>query len=312
MLTLSLVFSGALSVTSCGSDDSTTEVTPNPNPNPNPNPDPEDNDPQTQELVVAVSTETAYLGETITLSATLDGAPVTTGVTYYVDDVAISGNTITSDVAADLLVSAKYQNITSEYVSVTFAVNPFLTIEGEGTFVYNGTTYQLDGALLNLQGFYGDGQGGVTAYWIQYGWSGNNPNTADDFIAIGFDTPATAEGQNITDYVTPDANQNIYYGILGLETNGQSILSEVYLGGSGVITYNSLALNANPITADFNFQLTGDYNISFNYIGDVSPESTTSARNVNKSKFANVSKVVKSQAQKEIDKAAFLSKISKR
>lgn len=302
---LSLILSGSMVVTSCSSDDGgSTEV--------NPNPGPSDNDPQTQTLVVNVSATTAYLGETITLSATLDGAAVTSGVTYYVDDVAISGNTITSNSVAEMLVSAKYQNVTSDYVSIAFAENPFLGVEGEGNFVYNGSTYQLDGAYLVLQGFYGDGNGGATAYWMQYGWSGNNPNTADNFIAIGFDTPATVEGQNVTDYVLPDANQNIYYGILGLETNGQSILSEAYLGGSGVITYNSLASTANPVTADFSIQTTGDHNVTFNYIGDVSPISTASARKVNKSKFVNVSKVVKTQAQKEIDRAAFLSKISKK
>src|SRR5690606_25542546 len=151
IMTLALVMSGTLTVTSCSSDDGAPKENPNPNPNPNP-----DDNPQTQELVVTPSATTAYLGETVTLTATFGEQAVTTGVVYYVNDEAITGNTISSDVEADLLVSAKYQNITSDYVSVTFAVNPFLDVEGEGNFVYNGTSVEINGALIQAVNVYPD------------------------------------------------------------------------------------------------------------------------------------------------------------
>lgn len=313
ILTLSLILSGSLSVTSCGGDDSTTEVTPNPNPNPNP--DPEDNEPQTQELVVTASATSAYLGDTITLSATLDGAAVTSGVTYYVDDVAISGNTITSNTAAEMLVSAKYQNITSDYVSVSFAENPFLTIEGEGNFIYNGTTYNLDAAYLFFDDYYSDGNGGYTGYWIQYGWSGNNPNTADNFIAIGFDTPATIVNNQVTDLVLPDANQNTIYIISAIQANGQLIAQNHGVNQdtgvstvTGNVTYNSLIEETNPITADFSISaISGPHNVSFTYSGAVSPIASAKAK---QSRF--IKNNVKPLSQKKVNTNALIKKVLKK
>lgn len=311
ILTLSLILSGSLSMTSCGSDDSSTEVTPNPNPNP------EDNEPQTQTLVVTASATSAYLGEEITLSATLDGAAVTSGVTYYVDDVAVSGNTITSDVAADLLVSAKYQNVTSDYVTVTFSKNPFLDIEGEGNFVYNGTSYNLDGAYLYLDGFYGDGNGGATAYWVQYGWSGNNPDSADNFIMIGFDSPATVSGNQVTDYLLPSDNQNTIYIIGAIKANGQLITQNEGVNPetgvstvTGNVTYNSLNDQVNPATADFNITaVSGAHNVAFTYSGDVSPIASARQRMLNGNKH-NLQ--IKSLKDKEAVREALIKKISKR
>jgi len=314
ILTLSLILTGSLSATSCSSDDGA----PKENPGPGPGPGPEDDNPQTQTLVVIASASTAYLGETITLSATLDGAAVTSGVTYYVDDVAISGNTITSNAVADMLVSAKYENVTSEYISVAFAENPFLSVEGEGNFVYNGTTYQLDGAYLTLQGFYSDGNGGATAYWMQYGWSGNNPDTADNFVSIGFDTPATLVGNEVTDYILPNSNQNAIYIIGAIQANGQLIAQNEgvnqetgVVSVTGDIIYNSLNDQTNPATADFNITaISGVHNLAFTYSGDISPIASAKAM---KAKQSNSGKhFVKPLSSKKIDKQALLNKILKK
>lgn len=301
MLTLSLVFSGALSVTSCGSDDSTTEVTPNP--------DPEDNDPQTQELVVTVSATSAYLGDEITLSATLDGAAVTSGVTYYVDDVAISGNTITSDVAAALLVSAKYQNITSEYVSVIFAENPFLNVEGVGNYSYNGTSVAINGAYLQPIDYYPDGNGGYTVWWIQQGWTGNNPGASNNYIAVSFDTPAVVVNDELVSFEMPDANQNVYYSIEAAVINGQVMVADQFTEGSGTVTYNAFDGNSNPPTADFNISVTGTHNVVFNYIGDIAPVASAKARTVNGNKHNLKLGTLK---DKEVVRQALIKKVLKK
>ena len=309
ILTLSLILSGSLSVSSCGSDDSSTEVTPNPNPNPNPNPDPTDDDPQTQELVVTASVTSAYLGDTITLSATLDGAAVTSGVTYYVDDVAISGNTITSDVVAEMLVSAKFQNLTSEYISIAFAENPFLDVDGEGSFTYNGTTVELNGALLEAINVFPDNNGGYTVWWIQYGWSGNNPNSTDNYIAVSFDTPAVVENNQLVSYELPDANQNVYYSIEAAVINGEVKVNEQFTGGTGVVTYNAFDNESNPATADFGISITGTHNINFSYSGDISPAVSARAKFVNGNKH-NLQ--VKSLKDKEAVRKALNKKLSKK
>lgn len=286
-MTLSLISTSSLVFTSCGSDDSVIQ---------NPNPTPPTPQPETKNLTITASAATAYLGETITLSATLDGAAVTSGVTYYVDDVAISGNTITSAVAADLLVSAKYQNVTSEYISVSFAVNPFIAIEGEGSFIHNGTTYEINAGFIELLGYRPDGNGGATIVWAQYGWSGNNPNTAENFVAVTFDTPATLVNEQITDYEYPDVDNNVYKSISFATLNGVDVISTEYTGGEGTVVYNSFNPEANPVTADFNIQITGTHNVSFVYSGDVSTTASAKAKMLNVKKFNTPIKKIKNSS----------------
>ncbi|WP_177761395.1 hypothetical protein [Flavobacterium sp. I3-2] len=301
ILTLSLILTGSLSVTSCGSDDSTTTVTPNP--------EPEDNEPQTQTLVVTASATSGYLGDVITLSATLDGAAITSGVTYYVDDVAISGNTLTSDVEADLLVSAKYQNVTSDYVTVSFEENPFLDIEGVGNYSYNGTNVVINGALLRAINAFPDGNGGYTIWWIQEGWTGNNPSTSENYIAVSFDTPAVVENNQLVSYELPGANMNTYYSIETALINGQLMVSDQFTGGTGVVTYNAFDGESNPATADFNISVTGTHNILFNYVGDISPVASARAKSVKGNKH-NLQ--IKSLKDKELVKQELLNKILKK
>lgn len=265
ILTLSLILTGSLSVTSCSSDDGA----------PKENPDPQDNEPQTQTLVVTASATSGYLGDVITLSATLDGAAVTSGVTYYVDDVAISGNTFTSDVEADLLVSAKYQNVTSDYVTVTFEVNPILAIEGSGSLVYNGgSSNELNKAYLRLRGFYwaDETETSVIALWWQVAWNGNSIENASNLVAVAFSSPATANASGqIQTLVFPDENQNTYQSILGIRVNGQDKTpDEGYSGGNGVINFTALDLDSTPNTLNSTIQVTGgEHNIQFNYSGDI-------------------------------------------
>ena len=296
-------------IVSCDKDDNGTETI---NPNPNPNPDPNPNPGTQSQIQITASAEQVYLGETITFTATLDGQDVTSTTTFYKDDVAIQGNTLTSNVEGTHLIHASYPNAqNSAYVQVTFSQNPFENIVGTGNFIYNGTTYEINGALLSLQGFYSDGNGGATAWWIQYGWSGNNPDTAQNFVAISYDTPTTLVGEQITDYVMPNENQNTYYSIAGLRTNGQAIVTSQYLEGTGTLNYTSLQAETAPATANFNFQVTSPlHNITFTYNGMVSSPDTggrPAARTAN-----TTSMKLKSQKQLQEDKLALSNKLLKK
>ena len=286
-----IVTTGSITLNSCGSDDSTTQV---PNPQPEPEPEPE---PENKTLIVTASENQVYVGETVTLTATLDGQDVTSGTTFYLDEVVITGNTVTSSTPANMLIKGKYPNANdSQYVDVAFVENPFEGIVGTGNFIYNGTANSLTGAFLSLQGFYSDGNGGATAWWIQYGWNGQDPNAAEDMVAISFDTPATLVGEEITDFVMPDANQNTYYSIIAARVNGQNMISAEYTEGTGVIVYNSLDQATDPVTTNFDMQISGVHNISFTYDGAVLAKN---GRKTNQMKGGNA---VKSQKQYEIDK----------
>lgn len=225
---------------------------------------------------MTLSSTTAYIGDEVIFTATLDGEDVTSTATFYVDEEAITGNTFTSNVEGSFLVHASYPNAqNSLYATLNIVANPFEDITGTGNFIYNGTTYEVDGGYLTLDGFYSDGNGGATAWWIQYAWSGNDPNTAENFVAISFDTPATLVGQQVTDYVLPDANQNAYYSIEALRTNGQNQLTTQYLEGSGELTYNSLQAETAPAIADLNFEVTSPlHNVTLIYNGMVTPPET--------------------------------------
>jgi len=280
ILTLSLVLSGSLSFTACSSDDSTpvTEVKPNPEPGT-----------EKKKLVLTTSAESAYLGDTIILKATLDGQDVTSTTVFYKDEVAITGNTISSDTETAFLIKAKMPNaLDSDYVNISFVKNPFLTITGEGTFVYNGTSYQINGALMEILGYRPGENGTATIVWAQYAWSGNNPNAASNFVVVTFDTPATLVNGQITEYKNPDANQNIYSSIGFARLNDALVIAEEYKEGTGTVIYNSFDEISNPLTADFNIQITGTHNINFNYIGEISP--TFSSRATAK---ANIKKIDK-------------------
>ena len=294
-MTLSLVCTTSIIFTSCGSDDSTTQ---------NPNPTPPTPQPETKTLTITASAEEVFIGESVTLTATLDGQDVTSGTIFYVDEIAITGNTVTSASPASLLIKGKYPNANdSQYVQVNFVENPFENIVGTGNFIYNGTANSLTGAYLSLQGFYSDGNGGATAWWIQYGWNGQDPNAAEDMVAISFDTPATLVGEEITDFVMPDANQNTYYSIIAARVNGQNMISAEYTEGTGVIIYNSLNQETDPITTNFDMQISGAHNITFAYDGAVL------AKNGRKTNQLKGSSTVKSQKQYEIDKKTLSRKL---
>lgn len=298
LMTLSLVSTTSIVFTSCGSDDSTTQ---------NPNPTPPTPQPETKTLTITASAEEVFIGESVTLTATLDGQDVTSGTVFYVDEVAITGNTVTSASPASLLIKGKYPNANdSQYVQVNFVENPFEGIVGTGNFIYNGTANSLTGAYLSLQGFYSDGNGGATAWWVQYGWNGEDPNAAEDMVAISFDTPATLVGEQITDFVLPDANQNTYYSIIAARVNGQNMISEEYTQGTGVIVYNSLDQQTDPITTNFDMEISGDHNITFTYDGAVLAKN---GRKTNQFKGINT---LKSQKQYEIDKKTLSRKLLKK
>lgn len=298
LMTLSLVSTTSIVFTSCGSDDSTTQ---------NPNPTPPTPQPETKTLTITASAEEVFIGESVTLTATLDGQDVTSGTVFYVDEVAITGNTVTSASPASLLIKGKYPNANdSQYVQVNFVENPFEGIVGTGNFIYNGTANSLTGAYLSLQGFYSDGNGGATAWWVQYGWNGEDPNAAEDMVAISFDTPATLVGEQITDFVLPDANQNTYYSIIAARVNGQNMISEEYTEGTGVIVYNSLDQQTDPITTNFDMEISGDHNITFTYDGAVLAKN---GRKTNQFKGINT---LKSQKQYKIDKKTLSRKLLKK
>ena len=309
-MVLSLIGTSSTILTSFSSDDA---VAPAPNPNPNPNPDPDPNpnpnpNPEEAKVQITADASQAYLGETVTLTATLEGQDVTSEVTFYVDEVAIAGNTVTSDVAASLLIKGKHPNaIDSDYIEVNFAENPFLGIEGTGSFIYNGTSNDIDGAYLILQGFYPDGNGGATAWWIQYGWSGNNPNTADNLVVISYDTPATLNSSNqVTDFVYPDENQNVYYSIIAARVNGQEMITEDYVNGTGTITYSNLDLDSTPPTSTFNMTVTGEHNITFNYNGSI-----LAGKEKRKLELQAKSSKIKSLEQLQADKANLSKRLLK-
>ena len=260
-MTLSLVSTTSVVFTSCGSDDSTTQ---------NPNPTPPTPQPETKTLTITASAEDVFIGESVTLTATLDGQDVTSGTTFYVDEVAITGNTVTSDTPVGMLIKGKYPNANdSQYIQVNFVENPFEGIVGTGNFIFNGTANQLNGAFLRPINVYPDNEGGYTVWWIQYGWSGNNPDTAENFVAISFDTPAVVQNNELVSFELPDANQNMYYSIEAARVNGQNIITEQLVEGSGTITYNSLDMESDPQTSDFEIQVTGTHNVTFTYSGSI-------------------------------------------
>ena len=305
ILALTFVFSGALMSTSCSSDDnSDKEVIVNPNPNPNPNPGDGTEDPTEEGLTISVSSEAAYLGDTVTLSASFNGQDVTNSAVFYVDDAPISGNTITSDSVVEFLVSAKYNGEVSDYVTVSFAENPFLTIEGTGNFTYNGTSVGLDGAYLRAIGVYPDDNGGYTIWWIQYGWSGNNPNSADNYIAVSFDTPAVVQNDQLVDFQLPGANQNVYYSVIAAVQNGQVLVGEQTTDGTGSVVYNTFDNLTNPWTANFAISVSGTHNINFTYEGDISPIASARAKMIN----GNNKLQIKSLKDKEAERKAIIGK----
>lgn len=291
LVALALISTGTLTFTACNSDDSSPEPTPTP---------------QVETLKISADETTVTVGETVTLTATLGEKDVTSEATFYKDEVAITGNTITSNEAGSFLVMAKYPNAKdSEYITVTFEADPFDGIEGTGNFVYDGTTYNLTGSYLRLRGFYyaNEEETEAVALWWQVSWDTDRLDTAENLAAVSFITPATlaANGTSISDYVTPDQNQNEYDSILGIMINGEDKITEEYTDGTGVITYNALDLEAAPNTADFDIEITGgQHPLKYTYKGAI---LSLQGKTIDQS--------IKSFAQYKIDKAA-LSKTFKR
>lgn len=163
--------------------------------------------------------------------------------------------------------------------------------------------------ILNYLGYRPDGIGGATIVWAQYGWNGNNPDSATNFVAVTFDTPATFVNGQVTDYEFPSVDNNVYKSIGFTTLNGLDVIANEYTGGQGTVIYNSFNIEANPVTADFNIQITGAHNVSFIYRGDVSTTESASARMAKVRKFNTPTKELKTNT--DIIKI-LKSKVSKR
>ena len=81
------------------------------------------------------------------------------------------------------------------------------------------------------------------------------------------------------------------------------MINAEYTEGTGVIIYNSLNQETDPITTNFDMQISGAHNITFAYDGAVL------AKNGRKTNQLKGSSTVKSQKQYEIDKKTLSRKL---
>ena len=292
LMLLFLIFSGAFVFTACNDSDL-----------------PEEQIPEIEKdtLEIVANAKQAYLGETITFTATLEGNDVTTETTFYKDNIKIEGNSLTSHIADSFAIQAKNPKAAdSKYITVTFTENLSQEIKGVGILIYNENEYALTGASLKFMGYYYTNEDRTKAegLWQQTLWDTESETTAKNIVMVSFYTPAiiAPDGENIKELIAPDQNQNRLKSIVEIVVDGQDIINEEYTGGTGVITYNSLNTTIAPGMADFEIEISGgDYPLTASYQGQIlamnAPE--ISAKNVN----------IKSYAQLKADQAAFAKKL---
>ena len=281
-------------IVSCDKDDNGTETI-NPNPNPNPNPGTQ------SQIQITASAEEVYTGETITFTATLDGQDVTSGTTFYKDDVAIQGNTLTSDVEDTFLIHASYPNAqNSQYVQVSFSQNPFEGIQGTGNLIHNGTSYQVDGGYLYLRqiGYLDEAQTIAVGLWSHVIYNNGTPDASTNYLDVAFTTPYNLQ---LDELEMPSSTNCTYFGTVYAEVNGQVIVSQFTNVGTATLAHTALNLDVTPATTTFNGNVTnGSNNFVYNYEGSIATFSGKPSNN-NQMKAAKTTLVSRSQLMSNLN-----------
>ena len=212
LATIAIVASGSLTVTSCGSDDSTT--TP-----------PVVNPPVAQDIKLALTTNPADIFEGEAFELTIkkaDGSPIT-GAVLHVDGTA---TTITSTdgvfriqgPAGEITLTAVYEGKTSNEVPVTVQAAQVTPSEGTGTFEFEGTTYNIEDSTIFFTGLaYAD----ATQTTVISRWQIES-NSGDHTAIVTFITPATPAGGDQYTIEMPNAT-NTTGRIAGVLLNGTAV-----------------------------------------------------------------------------------------
>lgn len=243
---ITLVATGSLTMTSCGSDDST----------------PVNPTPAGIKLALTTDPSEIYAGEPFELSITEeDGTPITGAIliangeetTIESEDGVFS----IQGPEGEWSFSASYDGKESNAVDVT--VQPSRAVsEGEGLITYNGGTMDIDQAAVVYRGlFYEDEtQTTVIASWQIEAYSGNTA------AIVRFSTPATPAGGDQYNYEVPNATNTT--GILAGVIVGQDVVGETnenvsvnfgatYENNFFTGEYSATAtIDSNPFSVEFN------------------------------------------------------------
>jgi len=254
------------------------------------------------QLALYVSAKNVPVRTLVSFTTMLNGVDVTNQVTYYVNNISISGNSIASTLNGTFKIQAKLDGyIDSPIATVVYGTGTTPNPEPTGNFIFNGTSYNVVVNILIFNGaFLESGQTVPYSSWSSLVLNNTNPEQANIGAMIDFKTPFTivdpVEGSG--NVVMPNGTNETYWRTPQVVVNQTNLTNQVGTGSVHYPNFGGTNATTNNFTANLNFganTLLINFNGAFLYI-DESEENAPAARNQNQTSFKaklNVNKTTK-------------------